>query len=535
MRILPGPPYLVLTIIVAVALLFLRLDYLPLKFEEPRRALVSTEMIISGDYLTPTLNGRLYYNKPPLYNWVMAGCFQIFGFHHWVVRLPTVLSLIGMSILTFFGFRKKLGSDAALLATLFIVCCSEFLYIFSFLGEIDMFYSLLVYAQLLSIIHFFHVNRFKALFVVSYLLMAAGFLTKGLPSIAFQGISLLVIFIYFGNWRKLFLPSHFVAGFVGFGLIACYFLMYHQEQTVWPYLNRLIGESSRRTTQDDGIDYLFQLFRLPVMLLKICLPWSAIFAISWQWKRLIKLLHNPWVMSITLCLIANLIVYWISPGTRERYLYMFVPLSFICIAVYLSSSYREHLTYWLMIALGTLLSTAVLILGFVKLPVTIPEQMVVSLFFAALFVGITIICYSKKISAIFGVLLLLLALRGLFVFTVFPIRKQNFQALDYYQKVDQLLAYQQSATVYFYAPETIKTGKSFISNEEVVYKEISYLPFRFSYLYTIQSGTILAHVDKVKSGSIYLASLADLPTDVEVLDQFTLDRNRAYVVFQIGP
>ncbi len=55
-----------------IALLFL---------EEPRRALVAMEMMYSGDYIHTTIHGAAYYNKPPLFNWlVVAGWFAYFHY-----------------------------------------------------------------------------------------------------------------------------------------------------------------------------------------------------------------------------------------------------------------------------------------------------------------------------------------------------------------------------------------------------------------------------------------------------------------------
>ena len=52
---------------------------LPLDGEEPRRALVSIEMLESGNYIMPTVFGWPYYNKPPIYNWILSffyGCLR---------------------------------------------------------------------------------------------------------------------------------------------------------------------------------------------------------------------------------------------------------------------------------------------------------------------------------------------------------------------------------------------------------------------------------------------------------------------------
>lgn len=53
--------------------LFINLGKMPLSSDEPTRSVVALEMNLSGNYVTPTINGDYYYNKPPLYNWILAG------------------------------------------------------------------------------------------------------------------------------------------------------------------------------------------------------------------------------------------------------------------------------------------------------------------------------------------------------------------------------------------------------------------------------------------------------------------------------
>jgi 4-amino-4-deoxy-L-arabinose transferase-like glycosyltransferase len=118
--------------------LFYRLGTIDLVFEEPRRALVSMEMMRTGDFLVPALHQFPYFNKPPLYNWVLAGFLKIFGWENWVVRLPTVISLILLSFFTYLFFRGKTGKKSAFYTALFTVCSVNVYFYFSFQGEIDL-------------------------------------------------------------------------------------------------------------------------------------------------------------------------------------------------------------------------------------------------------------------------------------------------------------------------------------------------------------------------------------------------------------
>lgn len=52
---------------------------------------VAREMVLRGDWVTPTLNGAPYLNKPPLLYWLGAASIHLFGFTEFAARLPLTL------------------------------------------------------------------------------------------------------------------------------------------------------------------------------------------------------------------------------------------------------------------------------------------------------------------------------------------------------------------------------------------------------------------------------------------------------------
>ena len=133
------------TVILCVAL-FSNLGLLSLQFEEPRRAIVALEIEISGNYINPKINGFDYYNKAPFYNWLLILFFKVFGSSdEWVVRLPTVFSFLAIALINFRIIRQQVNRQIAIHSSLIFLTASNLLYYFSFQGEIDMFYSLIVY------------------------------------------------------------------------------------------------------------------------------------------------------------------------------------------------------------------------------------------------------------------------------------------------------------------------------------------------------------------------------------------------------
>jgi 4-amino-4-deoxy-L-arabinose transferase-like glycosyltransferase len=60
--------------------------------DEPRYAEVAKEMLISGDYITPRLSGRPWFEKPVLYYWVTALAYRVVGVSELAARLASALA-----------------------------------------------------------------------------------------------------------------------------------------------------------------------------------------------------------------------------------------------------------------------------------------------------------------------------------------------------------------------------------------------------------------------------------------------------------
>jgi len=77
--------------------------------DEARYAEVPREMLESGDWVTPRLNGVKYLEKPPLQYWATAAAFALFGEDEWTARLPTALAGLGGALVLAFA-AARLGS-----------------------------------------------------------------------------------------------------------------------------------------------------------------------------------------------------------------------------------------------------------------------------------------------------------------------------------------------------------------------------------------------------------------------------------------
>lgn len=85
-----------------------------LKGEEGRRILPGLEMIESGEWIVPTMEGRPYLRKPPLINWAIAASVKLTASRaEWAVRLPSTLAVLALAFTAMVCGRELIAGDGA--------------------------------------------------------------------------------------------------------------------------------------------------------------------------------------------------------------------------------------------------------------------------------------------------------------------------------------------------------------------------------------------------------------------------------------
>jgi 4-amino-4-deoxy-L-arabinose transferase-like glycosyltransferase len=62
---------------------------------------VAREMLQRHDFVTPTIDGIRFFDKPPLMYWMAAGSMHLFGTHDWAARLPLALGVLALLLATY--------------------------------------------------------------------------------------------------------------------------------------------------------------------------------------------------------------------------------------------------------------------------------------------------------------------------------------------------------------------------------------------------------------------------------------------------
>jgi 4-amino-4-deoxy-L-arabinose transferase-like glycosyltransferase len=325
------------TLALALPALLLHLGWQPLLVDEPIRALVALEMHYSDQFFAPTLQGLPYYNKPPLFNWLLVALFRLTGRQdEFILRLPTIAALLLYTAALWRVLRPQLGSRLAFTVALAFATTGRVLFYDSFLGLIDLWHACLTWLGFMAIWYLGQRGQWTRLFVLTYALTAVGFLLKGLPSVVFQGIALLVYCLDTRQWRRLFGWQHALGGLVLLAILGTYFFVYSRHNSLETALATLWSQSSQRvvTAQPLGESIRYVLL-FPFDFIKHFLPWTLLglcLLVPGAWRRVVS---QPFLRYNALLFLAVLPVYWLSPATIPRYLFMLVPLGLtVVIALY---------------------------------------------------------------------------------------------------------------------------------------------------------------------------------------------------------
>jgi 4-amino-4-deoxy-L-arabinose transferase-like glycosyltransferase len=329
---IPAKYYLYTAILLLIfPALLINLGLLPLSADEATRALVALEMKLSGNFITPTINGDYYFNKPPLYNWILLGFYELGNsYSELIIRLPVVIFLLIFALTIYLGIRKKTGNRVAAISALAFVTCGRILFYDSMLGLIDTGFSLVVFLNFLLIFHLLKKEKYIQLFIFSYLLASLAFLMKGLPAIVFQGITIISSLLFFKKREKIFSGKHLLGIGIFSLIVGGYYFLAWMENPTKEYFHTLMEESTKRTFIEYGpVNTLIHIFAFPFEQAYHLLPWSLLFIYFFdrEFYRVIR--KNKFLSFLALVFIVNIPVYWLSPETYPRYLFMLYPVMLI--------------------------------------------------------------------------------------------------------------------------------------------------------------------------------------------------------------
>lgn len=357
---------LVIALVVLGVVWFWGLGHRPLfQTDEGRYAEIPREMLVSGNWVTPRLNGFRYFEKPPLQYWATAAAFAVFGINTYTARLWSALcSLIAVLFVGFAAGRlytARVGwySVGVLAASFYFLMLGHFN---TLDASLACWMSVTLFSFLLALDAPPGSRSEVAWMLTSYGGAALAVLTKGLIGLLLPG-AVLVLFLLFSRDWKLLRRLHLVRGLVLFlGLTLPWFVAVSWQNPDFLYQFFIAQEFLRFLTpisHRPGPPWYF----VPILALAI-LPWwgSAVRALvepfgGWLRRRRVER-HTGllWLWTVFI-----FVFFSISHSKLPSYILPIVPALAVLIAAQLAR--RDKLP----VAPGVI-SSLVGIVGLVALP-----------------------------------------------------------------------------------------------------------------------------------------------------------------------
>ncbi len=188
--------------------------------DEGRYAEIPREMLATGDWVIPRLDGLVYIEKPPLQYWATAMGYEIFGRSNWSARLYAGLCGLATVLVTM-GLARRLKGPAAAWRSGIVVASSMLVLLMSHQLTLDMSLTLFMTLTLAAFCRAQHgatpAGARRGWMLLAWASAACAFLTKGLiagvlPVLTLIGYSVLHRDVH--PWRRLH-PIAGIAIFLG--------------------------------------------------------------------------------------------------------------------------------------------------------------------------------------------------------------------------------------------------------------------------------------------------------------------------------
>jgi 4-amino-4-deoxy-L-arabinose transferase len=336
--------------------------------DEARYAEIPREMIKSGDWLVPHLNGLRYFEKPPMGYWLNALSISLFGENGFAVRLSSALA-VGFSTLlgAFLLIRSGQRFQIVVIASVVYLTISEVLFVGTY-AVLDTVFAMFLSGGLV----FYYLAatctsspRWEKIFYwqLCGVFLGCAFLTKGFLAFAIPGIILFPWILWEKRYDLIFKSLWVVPGCL-LTILPWALLIHFEEPDFWRYF--FYEEHIKRYLSDNAQHkepYYYYLAYFPLLVF----PWFACIpaAIS-GWKKFE--FPSPLSRFLLLWLLVPILFFSISKGKLATYILpCFIPFAiFIGIGVsnYINSGASKLFNFAVVANAILFLVLAVLIIYF---------------------------------------------------------------------------------------------------------------------------------------------------------------------------
>ena len=303
--------------------------------EEPRRGIITFEMLKSHNFLQPTVLGVPYFKKPPLHEWITSLFSVLSGtVCEFSLRVPSAIAVVLTSILIFLTVKRSFGERVALFSSLIYPTFYVVLIGYGTKCEPDTLFSFFVSLAVFSWFYLIERKRELPAWFSGYFFTSLALLTKGLPAFQFFLFFVFAYFLVKRDFKKLLSIQHLVGLVLGLSPFFLWLFAVKTEQAVKTLFSEVL---SRAPGEVSGLKALKNYITYPFRLTFATFPWSflLIYYLVKKRKSVMKLPEDENLRVFLLGFTLDALLYWAFPGSRLRYLIPALPLLSVVLAYYL--------------------------------------------------------------------------------------------------------------------------------------------------------------------------------------------------------
>jgi len=397
---------------------YLLLYVVPLGFrplfmpDETRYAEIPREMVATGDWVVPRLNGLRYFEKPVLGYWLSALSILCFGENRFAVRLPSAVATgLSAMLLALLVYRYGQASSLWLGAAVFLTSIQ--VYVLGVFNVLDPVFSLFVTASLVCFYFAFQTGsrRAKRVWLAAFGgACGLGFLTKGFLAFAIPAVTIGPFLLWQKRRKELFTLS-WIPLLIALAIILPWaILIYLREPDYWRHFI-FVEHFERFVTADKKSLHPEPFWFMLPFLIGGTFPWILAARAAIRGLRE-AVWQDPFIQYVLCWLIFPFLLLSASKGKLGTYILpCLAPLSLL-LAIGLSQSVRGRdfkpfrAAAWTCAAVTGLVASVIIAITFLNLtsrPIFAPDEIWKGVFAsAAMFAwcGISIVSARSKRMAI---------------------------------------------------------------------------------------------------------------------------------------
>jgi 4-amino-4-deoxy-L-arabinose transferase-like glycosyltransferase len=327
--------------------------------DEPRYAQVAREMLARGDWVTPTLQGKPWLEKPVLYYWQAMLAFRVAGISDYAARIPAALDAAFL-IAGIYWFLRRFKPGTEIDGALVAASCAGIVG-FAHAAATDMPLAATFGIALLCWYAWYEGQQHIHL-AAFYIALALATLAKGPVAPALSAVIIFLFAAVKRDWRAIW-GTLWIPGVVLYFVVGLPWYVAVQLRNPEFFRFFILEHNLARFSQNVYHHPQPFWFYLPVFLLAM-MPWTVILIVALVEQVRLRWLDdrkdfpepkNSWALFLLIWMLVPVLFFSASQSKLPGYILPAVPAGALLVVDYLAKRRKEpKFSLWLAAAQGIL-------------------------------------------------------------------------------------------------------------------------------------------------------------------------------------